>query len=391
MSYLSELIEKFCGDGVEWGELGEVCEFNRGKSITSSRAKKGSIPVISGGRTPAFYTDEFNRIGETIVVAGSGAYAGYISYWEEPIFCADSFSVDIIDSENLITRYVYYCLVNLQNKIYSLKKGAGIAHVYGKDLSKLKIPIPPIEVQKEIVRILDKFTNLIYELTRELTKRKKQYEYYRDKLLTFDDDIPRVKLGEVCELKTGGTPRTNNYEYWNDGNILWMSSGEVNKCKIYDTEKKITKEGLKNSNTKILPINTVVVALAGQGKTRGKVAITKVELCTNQSLCGIIPNHSLISEFLYFYLSNQYLKLRSISSGDGSRGGLNLKIIREFEIPLPPLEVQEKIANILDKFDKLCNDISEGIPAEIEMRQKQYEYYRDKLLTFKEREKEKFA
>ena len=162
-----------------------------------------------------------------------------------------------------------------------------------------------------------------------------------------------------------------------------MSSGEVNKGNIYETEKKITKEGYENSNTKMLPKNTVVIALAGQGKTRGTVAITRIELCTNQSLCGIIPNEKLNSDYLYHYLKTQYENLRQLSSGDGTRGGLNLKMIDNYLIPLPPLEVQKRIVEVLDNFEKICNDLNIGLPAEIEARQKQYEFYRNFLLTFK--------
>ena len=162
-----------------------------------------------------------------------------------------------------------------------------------------------------------------------------------------------------------------------------MSSGEVNKKVITSTEKYITELGLNNSSTKLLPENTVVIALAGQGKTRGKVAITKMVLCTNQSLCGIVTNERVSSKYLYYYLESQYLTLRSISSGDGNRGGLNLKMIGDFEVPLPSLQEQQRIVSILDKFDAYCNDLTQGLPAEIELRQRQYEYYRDKLLTFK--------
>ena len=163
-----------------------------------------------------------------------------------------------------------------------------------------------------------------------------------------------------------------------------MSSGEVNNKIVLNTEKFITKLGYENSSTKLLPKNTVVIALAGQGKTRGKVAITKIELCTNQSLCGIIVNDKVNSKYLYYYLESQYATLRSISSGDGNRGGLNLSMIGNFTIPLPSLEEQQRIVDILDKFDAYCNDLTQGLPAEIELRKQQYEYYRDKLLSFKE-------
>jgi type I restriction enzyme S subunit len=163
-----------------------------------------------------------------------------------------------------------------------------------------------------------------------------------------------------------------------------MSSGEVNKGKIYDTETKISQLGYDSCSTKMVPPNTVVIALAGQGKTRGTVAITKISLCTNQSLCSVvIENESINSDYVFYYLKTQYQQLRSISSGDGTRGGLNLQMIRNYRIPIPPLSEQKKIVSILDKFDALVNDISIGLPAEIEARRKQYEYYRNRLLTFK--------
>ena len=192
-----------------------------------------------------------------------------------------------------------------------------------------------------------------------------------------------VRLGEIADLCAGATPSTSKSEYWENGTIPWMSSGEVNLGQVYDTEKKITQKGFDNCSTKMIPANTVVVALAGQGKTRGTVAITRIPLCTNQSLCSIVTKDNVDSYFLYFYLKGQYQKLRSISSGDGPRGGLNLKMLREFEIILPAFAEQERIVKILDRFDSLCNDISNGLPAEIEARKKQYEYYRDLLLTFK--------
>ena len=190
-------------------------------------------------------------------------------------------------------------------------------------------------------------------------------------------------LGETCKLYAGATPSTTKPEYWENGTIPWMSSGEVNLGQVYKTEKKITQLGFDNCSTKMVPANSIVVALAGQGKTRGTVAITRIKLCTNQSLCSMIPNETLDSYYLYFYMKGQYNELRRISSGDGTRGGLNLKMLNEFKIPVPSIEKQKQITDILDRFDALTNDITSGLPAEIEARHKQYEYYRDKLLTFK--------
>ena len=171
---------------IKFKPLGDVTEMKRGKTITAKDTSGGDIPVISGGQKPAYYHNEYNRNGKTITVAGSGAYAGFIMYWDEPIFVSDAFSIKS-DETILDLKYVYHFLLQHQQKIYGMKKGSGVPHVYPKDLSTLVIPIPPLDVQQEIVRILDAFTSLTAELTAELTSRQKQYQYFRDKLLNFDD------------------------------------------------------------------------------------------------------------------------------------------------------------------------------------------------------------
>ncbi|WP_243689495.1 restriction endonuclease subunit S [Geotalea toluenoxydans] len=155
-------------------------------------------------------------------------------------------------------------------------------------------------------------------------------------------------------------------------------SGEVNKGIVYDTYKKITQAGFDSCSTKMVPSNAVVIALAGQGKTRGTVARTRISLCTNQSLCSIICNESVTSDFLYYFLSTQYQQLRSVSSGDGTRGGLNLQMIRSYCVPVPPMKIQHEIVNVLDTFTKLEAELE----AELEARRRQYKYYRDALLAF---------
>ncbi|MGQ0286189.1 restriction endonuclease subunit S [Pasteurellaceae bacterium 22721_9_1] len=386
---------------VEWKPLGEVAELERGKTITAKSATVGNIPVISGGQKPAYFTGDFNRNGEIITVAGSGAYAGFVMYWNEPIFVSDAFSVK--PNENLLlTKYVYHFLLSNQMKIFGMKKGSGVPHVYPKDVATLQIPIPPISLQKEIVKILDKLTELKATLKAELSLREKQYQYYRDLLLTFENgelgslatasDSERQRravvvwktLGEVAErIYSGGTPKTDISQYWENGDIPWMSSGEVNLGTVYATEKFITELGLKNSNAKFVPKNSVVIALAGQGKTRGKVARIRLDLTTNQSLAAIVFDEQKINpDYVFHFLNTQYENLRQISSGNGTRGGLNLQMISSYKIPIPPLETQAKIVEILDKFDTLTQSISDGLPREIELREKQYQYYREKLLNF---------
>lgn len=175
-------------NNVKWMMLGEVAELKRGKSITKKTSTVGEYPVISGGQQPAYYINKFNSEGETITVAGSGAYAGFVMYWNEPIFVGDAFSIKANETK-VLTRYIYHFLLNIQDKIYELKAGSGVPHVYAKDVARFQMPIPSIAEQERIVRILDKFdtltTSISEGLPKEIELRRKQYEYYRNELLSF--------------------------------------------------------------------------------------------------------------------------------------------------------------------------------------------------------------
>jgi len=191
------------------------------------------------------------------------------------------------------------------------------------------------------------------------------------------DGVEYKPIGSFAQCVAGATPNSKDPSLW-DGNIPWMSSGEVNKRIIRSTDRCITQRGFDSCSTKMIPAGAVVVALAGQGKTRGTVARTRIELCTNQSLCAIISDANVDSDFLFHYLVSQYNNLRSVSSGDGTRGGLNLKMIREYRVPVPPLEVQREIVRILDQFTTLETELE----AELEARRTQYEHYRNHLLSY---------
>lgn len=238
MSKLQELINKLCPNGVEYLNLGDVCEFKRGKALSSKNVIKGPVPVMAGGQKPSFYHNTPNRTGETIVVAGSGAYAGFVTYWNIPIFVSDAFSVH--PNDRLLTKYVFYYLKNFQEKIHATKKGAGVPHVHGSDIAKFSIPVPPIEVQEEIVRILDSFSDYAAELQAELQARKQQYEYYRNLLLTFNPSA--YGCGTDDEQKDGVTTwGGHNYK------IQWKKLGEIGNicmCKRILKHQTNTKSGI---------------------------------------------------------------------------------------------------------------------------------------------------
>ena len=187
--YRDELLKLEGVEGVAYRRLGEVCLFERGKAITKKQVAEGKIPVISGGQEPAYYHNKHNRKGTTIVIAGSGAYAGYVSFWQIPVFVSDAFTVKPKKDVELNIKYLYYFLKAQQEVIYGMQKGVGVPHVYGTDVARLQIPIPSLAEQERIVSILDQFDTLINSLTEgipaEIELRQKQYEFYREKLLTF--------------------------------------------------------------------------------------------------------------------------------------------------------------------------------------------------------------
>ena len=361
MTYLEKLLD---GAPVEWRSLGEVAELKRGTSITQKTSTEGIYPVISGGQQPAYYVDQFNRTGETITVAGSGAYAGFLQYWNEPIFVCDAFSIKP-DPSRLLTRFVYFFLLNQQKKLHAMKQGGAVPHVYVKFVAPLLIPLPPLAVQQQIVEILDKFT----ALEAELEARGRQFRYYRNKLLRFGTTDPNVqwcRLGEVAELKRGRVI-SKKYIEENTGQYPVYSSqtlnnGEIGRINTFDFDCETvtwTTDGVY--------AGTVFYR-------KGKFSITNV--------CGmitILDTQRLNYQFLSFWLSIEARK--HVNPSMGNAKVMNHQMAKIL-IPLPPLAVQEQIVAVLDKFHTLVHSLSEGLPAEIALRRQQYQYYRRRLLDF---------
>lgn len=414
MSKIERLIEELCPDGVEYVKFKDTCQYIRGITYKKSQEANNNNDVLpwkvlrANNITLSSNKLNFNDVkfvkhevkvkseqilktGDILICAGSGSkeHVGKVAYiMEDMDYTFGGFMAVIRCNKSLKSRFLFHILTSglFSSYLSFALNSTTINNLNSSVISNFTFPFPPLPIQEEIVRILDSFTEktneLKAQLEEELEARKKQYEWYRDMLLK-KNKVQIVKLGEICDLKAGATPKTSVKDYWEKGTIPWMSSGEVNLKKVYKTEKTITQKGYNNCSTKLIPENSVIVALAGQGKTRGTVAMNMIPLCTNQSLCALICRDVINPYYLYYYLQTQYDNLRYISSGNGNRGGLNLKMLESYMIPLPPLEEQQRIVDILDRFDKLCNDISEGLLAEIDARQKQYEYYRDKLLTFK--------
>ena len=352
--------------------------------------EQGNVFLLSTGEKTGWTTESLAGSnlcnGEVVTIpwGKSRPVSEVMKYYKGKFVTADNRIVTSSDVSRLRNKYLYYWMLKQGKIIDGFYRGDGIKHPSMKLVLDMQVPVPPINIQDEIIRILDHYTKvnrqLLSSLKEELRIRQQQFAFYQKSLFDLKD-YPCLRIGEFADCYAGATPSTKKASYWNKGVIPWMSSGEVNLGEVFKTEKSISQEGYNHSSTKLLPVNTVVIALAGQGKTRGTVAITRIPLCTNQSLCGIIPDERVNSEYLLYYLKSQYKKLRDISSGSGFRGGLNLKLIKTVEIPVPPVELQIQIAKIAASYSKAFSEICKTIIQEIDLREIQYTFYRDRLFS----------
>jgi type I restriction enzyme, S subunit len=382
MSKIDDLIRELCPEGVPNPPLAEVADLTRGTSISRDETEEGTVPVIAGGQKPAYWHREANRNEANVVIAGSGAYSGFVSFWDQPIWVSDAFSISG-HPDSLLTKYCFYVLKNRQGLLYSLQRGSGVPHVYAKDVAKIRIPTPPIKVQREIVSILDKFTQLEAELEAELEARRTQYEVTRDRLLDFSSDLGAHPLKEMIrELCPEG-----------------VATAFVRDCFSYEQPTKYLVE-----STDYVDLGTPVLT-AGQTFLLGHTLETEgVYQASPDSPVIIFDDFTTGFQWVDFPFKAKSSAMKMVTSRSGTRTELRffyhwmgvrnfqpgeharhwISVYSQFDIPSPPFEIKREIVSILDKLDTLVNDITIGLPAEISARRKQYEYYRNKLLTFKE-------
>ena len=389
MSKLKELIDKYCPNGVEYKPLGDkdVSIMQRGTSLTKKDATEGIYPVISGGKTPAFYCNLSNRNGETITVAGSGAGAGYVQYWNEPIFVCDAFSIK--GADDVLTKYLYYCLVNMQDKIYATKKGGGVPHVHISSIDKFLVPLPPPPVQEEIVKILDRFAEYAAELQAELQARQEQYEYYRNKLLIFNEiggggtqSVIWIKMSEIGTFIRG--KRFVRTDIVNDG-VPCIHYGDMyTYYGLYATKSKGMLRKELAPRMRYAQKNDVVIVAAGENKDDIGIGMAWLgdEPAAVHDACFIFKS-DLYPQYVSHYLRSKYYHKQIVKYvSEGKICSISAKGLGNTIIPIPSYEEQVRIATLLNKFDELVSDLSQGLPAEIKAVKEQYEYYRNKLLSF---------
>lgn len=364
---------------VEWKKLGDVCSFKRGRTITAKDAVVGSVPVIAGGQTPSYYHNEANRFGESVTVAGSGAYAGFIAYWDQPIFVSDAFTVE--PAENLLRKYVFHWLKMNQQRIFDTQKGAGVPHVHGKDIAGFTIPIPSLSEQTRIVGILDTFTASIENLKQQIAERRKQYEHYRDQLLDLEgkEGVEMKTLGEIMTIVRGASPRPiNNFLTNSEDGVNWIKIGDVapNAKYITATKEKVTKEGAKKSRH-LKPGDFIL----SNSMSFGRPYILKIDGCIHDGWIAMSNfDNYVIPDLLYEYLNSDIVQKywKSKANNGGAMTNLNSDIVKETPIYIPSIEEQSRIVSILNTFEASIANLE----VQLKGREKQYEYYRNKLLTF---------
>ncbi len=390
MSRLKELIQELCPDGVEYNTIGECCIVSAGGDVPKNNfsktyTKQYSIPIISNGiaeNSIYGYTD-IAKISEPAVTIAARGTIGYAEYRDYPYFpIIRLLSIIPQNTKYLDTKFLYYVL---QGKKYRVP-ATGIPQLTAPNLKKEVICIPPLEVQCEIVRILDTFMELTEELTEELTARRKQYDYYRDSLLTFSDDVPKIKLCDLFYTKNGYTPSKSCSEYWESHDVPWFRIEDIreNGRILNDAIQHVSFSALKGDP---FPENSIIVSTSA---TIGEHALIKCKSLSNQRFTYLIIKDEYKKNFDIKFLFYYCFKLDAYCHNclnHGNFSSVDMVKFSKFEFPLISIDKQRRIVSILDRFDALCNDLTSGLPAEIEARRKQYEYYRDKLLSFPPAEK----
>ena len=368
MSKLDKLLRELCPDGVKYKKLVDAVSIERGKRVVRSQLSiRGKYPVYQNSLTPLGYHTDYNYNANTTFIIVAGA-AGEIGFSDKAFWAADD-CFTVVCPENVLNRYIYHLLLNNQNQLASKVRKASIPRLSRSAIENLVIPIPPLDVQREIVRMLDSYTESVVELQRqltvELTARGIQYSYYRNKLLTFHSDTKIVQLADIADIGTGSS---NTNEAVEDGKYPFFVR----------SQEPLRKNDFEYDETAIIT--------AGDGVGVGKVYhYIEGRYALHQRAYRIhINTPEVVPKYYFHYMKAKFLPYIQKTMFQGSVASIRRPMLNAFPVPVPSLDVQNRIVNVLDNFEKICSDLNIGLPAEIEARQKQYEYYRDKLLTFAE-------
>ena len=414
MSRLAELIEELCPDGVEYRPLGEIADLQRGSGMPKKLFVDEGIPAIHYGHIFTKYgihtkcaaaylapedADKLTHVypGDLVVANTSENLedVGKGVVWLGDVEGVTGGHATVVRSLAVDTVFLSYYL---RTEDFALKKrkyaqGTKVIELSAANLSKIDIPVPPLEVQREIVRILDQFTTLEAELEAELEARQTQYEHYRNHLLSYESLAARgpvswSALRELGVWSGGGTPSKSRGDYWVDGTIPWITPKDMRSSKIQDSMMNVTDMAVRESNVKLIEAPSIALVVRSSILQHTfPVAQIDVDATFNQDMKVLVVDLDRFERrYIYYALSaNGQEILRQTSKQGGSVNSLVVPQLMDFEIPVPEIDEQRRIADLLDRFDALVNDITSGLPAEIAARRAQYEHYRDRLLSFPEK------
>jgi type I restriction enzyme S subunit len=375
MSQIGQLISRLCPKGVDYVPLDALFNLRKGENLTNEQAIPGEFQVITASRGSTFLHNDFNFDGECITISSHGAYAGFVSYYNQKLWLGNNVYLFESKTEEISTRFYFHVLKSLAQVLLGTVNKGGIPYINAKDLKLLRVPHPPIEIQNEIVRILDRFTELEAELERELEARKSQYQHFRYKLLQCEgQDYREMELGMFGRVLM--CKRIMKDETANFGDVPFYKIGTFGgKPDAYITQAKFDEFRTKYPFPKV---GALLISAAG---TIGKIVKYRGEPSYFQDSNIVWLDHDE-SVVLNDYLFHCY-KTAKWSTDTGSIPRLYNSNILKLKIKVPSLQEQRRVADFLGLFEMLTNDGVAGIPTEMAARRQQYEYYRNKLLTLK--------
>lgn len=392
MSRLADLINELCPDGVEYKPLGEVAELKRGSGMPKKMFTDAGIPAIHYGhiytkygiytKVAAAYVDKANSQKLTLVYPGDLVVAntsenledvGKAVTWLGESVAVTGGHATVVRSSVMNTVFLsyYFRTEEFSRKKQRYSQGTKVIELSAVNLAKILIPVPPLEVQCEIVKILDQFTTLEAELEAELEARRAQYEYYRNQLLSYDTLASRgpvkwVKLKDIVSMRAGSSITSKDIATVADSSHVYPCYG-ANGIRGY------VSAVTNRDNASII---------GRQGALSGNISFAEAPFFATEHAVVVTPKVKLVLRWLYHTLIVAELSKYVTKS---AQPGLSVRRLEQVEVLFPSIEEQQRIADILDRFDALVNDISSGLPAEIAARRAQYEYYRDRLLSFPEK------
>ena len=390
MSKLDELIRELCPDGVEYKRLEECCTLVKGKTPIQ-KAEPGEYPLVvttSERRTCSTYQFDKPTVCIPLISSrGHGVASLNSVYYQEGKFALGNILCGVTpnDEDYLSAKFLFeYLNYKKDTLLVPLMKGGANVSMTVDSLKRVSVPVPPMQVQSEIVGILNGFTNLLMELTAELTARKTQYGYYRDKLLTPKDDVVVETLGNICRFVRGPFGGALKKEIFKPtGYVVYEQQHAI--YRKLEFRYYIDKQKYEELKRFAVHPGEMIVSCSG---TIGKTFVipeNAPEGVINQALLKLTPTSRINVFYLQYFFDNTISKiLNSVARGGAIKNVPSVEELKAIKIPIPTLEVQQRLVEVLDNFEKICSDLNIGLPAEIEARQKQYEYYRDKLLTFAE-------